>query len=234
MVFQHFSLFDTLTVSENIALGLPADTCLDDLEKRIVDTAAQYGLDIEPQRHVHTLSVGECQRVEIVRALLTSPQLLILDELTSVLTPQAVEKLFTTLRKLADQGCSVLYISHKLDEIRALCHTCTVMRSGRVTAACDPRRETPASLSRMMIGSEPPSIPHIEHAPGEIILSLRHLSLLQSHPFATPLSDISFDLRAGEIVGLAGISGNGQQELLAALSGEDTRAGFDMVMLKGE
>src|SRR5690606_26263201 len=143
MVFQHFSLFDTLTVTENIALGLPPDTRLDDLEKRIAETAAQYGLEIEPRRHVHTLSVGECQRVEIVRALLTSPRLLILDEPTSVLTPQAVERLFVTLRKLAAEGCSILYISHKLDEIRELCHTCTVMRSGKVTGTCDPRLETP-------------------------------------------------------------------------------------------
>ncbi len=234
MVFQHFSLFDTLTVTENIALGLPADTRLDDLEKRIADTAAQYGLDLEPRRHVHTLSVGECQRVEIVRALLTSPQLLILDEPTSVLTPQAVERLFVTLRKLADQGCSILYISHKLDEIRELCHICTVMRSGKVTGTCDPRLETPASLSRMMIGSEPPAMPHTDHELGDVVLSVRHLSLPKSHPFAIALSDISFDLREGEVLGLAGISGNGQQELLAALSGEDARAEPGRVLLKGE
>ncbi len=234
MVFQHFSLFDTLTVTENIALGLPADTRLDELEKRIADTAVQYGLEIEPRRHVHTLSVGECQRVEIVRALLTAPQLLILDEPTSVLTPQAVEKLFVTLRKLADQGCSILYISHKLDEIRELCHTCTVMRGGKVTGTCDPRLETPASLSRMMIGSEPPTMPHTDHEPGDVKLSVRHLSLPKSHPFAVSLSDISFELRAGEVLGMAGISGNGQQELLAALSGEDARAEPGMVMLNGE
>ena len=112
MVFQHFSLFDTLTVAENIALGLPGDTRLDELERRIADTAQQYGLELEPQRHVHTLSVGECQRVEIVRALLGKPQLLILDEPTSVLTPQAVGKLFETLRQLAAVGCSILYFSH--------------------------------------------------------------------------------------------------------------------------
>lgn len=232
MVFQHFSLFDTLTVTENIALGLPPSTSLDELEKRIRDTAAEYGLDIEPQRHVHTLSVGECQRVEIVRALLTAPQLLILDEPTSVLTPQAVEKLFITLRKLAAEGCSILYISHKLDEIRELCHTCTVMRGGKVTGTCDPRLETPASLSRMMIGSEPPSMPHTDREPGQVMLSVRHLSLPKSHPFAIELSDVSFNLHAGEILGLAGISGNGQQELLAVLSGEDTRAKPGQVLLR--
>lgn len=233
MVFQHFSLFDTLTVTENIALGLPPDTRIDELSQRISQTARQYGLDLEPHRHVHTLSVGECQRVEIVRALLGNPQLLILDEPTSVLTPQAVERLFETLRKLASEGCSILYISHKLDEIRALCHTCTVMRGGKVTGVCDPRNESAASLSRMMIGAEPPAIEHVQRAPGRPLLSVRDLSLPKAHPFATALSHISFDVCEGEIVGVAGVSGNGQQELLAALSGEDTRAGADRICLDG-
>lgn len=233
MVFQHFSLFDTLTVAENIALGLPADTRLADLERRIADTAHQYGLELEPQRHVHTLSVGECQRVEIVRALLGQPQLLILDEPTSVLTPQAVGKLFETLRKLAAQGCSILYISHKLDEIRALCHTCTVMRGGKVTGVCDPRQETDASLSRLMIGAEPPAITQKPYQPGKTMLAVRQLSLEKAHPFATALDGIEFEVKAGEILGVAGVSGNGQQELLAVLSGEDTRAERDTVLLEG-
>ena len=224
MVFQHFSLFDTLTVAENIALGLPQKEPIDVLERRIAETARDYGLDIEPRRHVHTLSVGECQRVEIVRALLGKPQLLILDEPTSVLTPQAVGRLFDTLRQLAAEGCSILYISHKLDEIRALCHTCTVMRGGRVTGVCDPRNETEASLSRMMIGTEPPALSAKPHTPGKVALSVKNLSLPKAHPFATELSDVSFDIHEGEILGLAGVSGNGQQELLAVLSGEDTRA----------
>ncbi|GAB3554044.1 ABC transporter ATP-binding protein [Noviherbaspirillum agri] len=234
MVFQHFSLFDTLTVAENIALGLPPDTDIHELSKRIETTARQYGLDLEPQRHVHTLSVGECQRVEIVRALLAKPQLLILDEPTSVLTPQAVEKLFGTLRQLADEGCSILYISHKLDEIRTLCHKCTVMRGGKVTGVCDPMEETAASLSRMMIGAEPPAVHAAERTPGDKVLSVRKLSLSKRHPYATELSDISFDLHAGEIVGIAGVSGNGQQELLSALSGEDPRAAADAILLNGE
>lgn len=234
MVFQHFSLFDTLTVAENISLGLPGRHTMAELEQRIAQKAAQYGLDLEPQRHVHTLSVGECQRVEIVRALLGEPQLLILDEPTSVLTPQAVQALFTTLRQLASEGCSILYISHKLDEIRQLCHSCTVMRAGRVTGVCDPRQETEASLSRLMIGSEPPAIRHNEREGGKVILQVKGLTLPRAHPFATPLSDISLDLREGEILGVAGVSGNGQQELLAVLAGEDRRAPGDALIFEGK
>lgn len=233
MVFQHFSLFDTLTVTENITLGLPSDTRLDELGERIIATTRQYGLELDPQRHVHTLSVGECQRVEIVRALLGKPQLLILDEPTSVLTPQAVDKLFDTLRQLAAEGCSILYISHKLDEIRELCHTCTVLRGGRVTGVCDPRNETDASLSRLMIGSEPPVISQHASQLGPVMLSVRDMSLPKAHPFATELRGISFDLCAGEILGVAGVSGNGQQEMLASLSGEDTRIRRDAILLEG-
>lgn len=234
MVFQHFSLFDTLTVSENIALGLPAKTNMRDLEARIFDTAQQYGLDLDPKRHVHTLSVGECQRVEIVRALLGKPQLLILDEPTSVLTPQAVRRLFTTLRQLAQEGCSIVYISHKLDEIRELCHTCTVVRAGKVSGTCDPRLETSASLSRLMIGKEPTSLADRLSQQGQQAMQVQALTLPKAHPFACELNGISFELRYGEILGIAGISGNGQQELLAALTGEDTRCPESAVLLDGQ
>ncbi|MEB0140569.1 ABC transporter ATP-binding protein [Undibacterium sp. CCC2.1] len=224
MVFQHFSLFDTLTVTENIALGLAPGINMSELAEQIRLTGATYGLELEPQRHVHTLSVGERQRVEIVRALLTRPQLLILDEPTSVLTPQAVQKLFVTLRQIAAEGCSILYISHKLDEIRELCHSATVMRMGKVTAHCDPAAETAASLSRLMIGESLP-LPAAPSAvtPGAVRLQLSQLTLPKAHAFATALASIELALRAGEIVGIAGVSGNGQQELLAALSGEDRR-----------
>ena len=112
MVFQHFSLFDTLTVAENVWLGLDKSLSLAEVTRRIQAKAGEYGLDIEPHRPVHTLGVGEMQRVEIIRALLSNPRLLILDEPTSVLTPQAVEKLFVVLHRLVEQGCSLLYISH--------------------------------------------------------------------------------------------------------------------------
>jgi len=234
MVFQHFSLFDTLSAAENVWLGQDAGQPLAEVTERIRTVAASYGLDVDPQRPVHTLSVGERQRVEIVRALLTRPQLLILDEPTSVLTPQAVDKLFVTLRQLASEGCAILYISHKLDEIRALCHHCTVLRGGQVTGEVDPREHSNASLSRLMIGAEPPALQHRPATPGAVVLAVQGLSLAQRDPFGTTLRDIALQVRAGEIVGVAGVSGNGQQELMAALSGEDTRAPRGSICLFGQ
>ncbi len=222
MVFQHFSLFDTLTVAENISLGLENPGPMDALSQRIAEVSERYGLALDPGRHVHNLSVGERQRVEIVRCLLQDPKLLIMDEPTSVLTPQEVTKLFETLRVLAAEGCTILYISHKLEEIRALCDRATVLRGGRVVGDCDPRRETARSLAEMMIGTElsaPERIP--QGQAGAPKLQVRHLSTTSDNPFATNLKDVSFEVRAGEIMGIAGVAGNGQAELMAALSGEE-------------
>jgi len=225
MVFQHFSLFETLTVVENVALALPGAQALDELAERITEVSTRYGLPVDPRRHIHALSVGERQRVEIIRCLLQDPRLLIMDEPTSVLTPQAVRKLFETLRQLSDEGCSILYISHKLDEIRELCHTATVLRAGKVTGECEPARETPQSMARLMIGKE---LPHCEHsqaaASGEVRLRLAGLSHAADDPFGVDLKDIHLEVHAGEIVGIAGVSGNGQQELLRAISGEEPLA----------
>ena len=234
MVFQHFSLFDTLTVAENVWLGLDKNLSLAEVSRRITATTQAYGLQLEPTRPVHTLGVGERQRVEIVRSLLTDPKLLILDEPTSVLTPQAVENLFVTLRQLAARGCSILYISHKLHEIRALCTACTVLRAGRVTGVCDPRDETNASLSRLMIGAEPPALEHREVALGATVLEVRDLSLSREDQFGVDLQQIALQVRAGEVVGIAGVSGNGQKELLYALSGEDTRAAAQAIQVAGQ
>jgi ABC-type uncharacterized transport system ATPase subunit len=234
MVFQHFSLFDTLTVAENVWLGLGKDLSLAEVAERIAQTANAYGLPIEAMRPVHTLGVGERQRVEIVRALLTHPQLLILDEPTSVLTPQAVENLFVTLRRLAAEGCSILYISHKLHEIRALCTACTVLRGGKVTGVCDPRQESNASLSRLMIGAEPPALEHREAKTGDVVLEVKQLDLASTEQFGCDLHQVALNVRAGEVVGIAGVSGNGQKELLYALSGEDTRADAASISIKGK
>jgi general nucleoside transport system ATP-binding protein len=233
MVFQHFSLFETLSVAENVWLGLDKHLTLAEVTQRISAKASEYGLDIEPSRPVHTLSVGEMQRVEIIRALLTNPKLLILDEPTSVLTPQAVEKLFVVLKKLSSEGCSILYISHKLHEIRELCTACTVLRAGKVTGHCNPQNESNASLSRMMIGAEPPALEHRAAHVGDVVLDVRHLTLPRIDQFGMNLSAVSLNVCAGEVVGIAGVSGNGQRELMYALSGEDTRADAAMVKLFG-
>ena len=224
MVFQHFSLFDTLTVAENVWLGLSKTETLTSVSQRVADIARAYGLDIDPARHVHSLSVGQMQRVEIIRALLTDPKILILDEPTSVLTPQAVNKLFVVLRQLATQGCSILYISHKLHEIRSLCTACTVLRGGKVTGVCSPAEESNASLSRLMIGNEPPALQRSRQAPGPRVLSINNLSLPREDQFGVSLDGISLEVCAGEVVGIAGVSGNGQKELMLALSGENPGA----------
>ena len=221
MVFQNFSLFETLTVTENVALGIPAKPDLVDLARRIATVSERYGLPVDPRRLVHSLSVGERQRVEIIRCLLQNPRLLIMDEPTSVLTPQATQKLFETLRQLAGDGCSILYISHKLDEIKALCDRATVLRAGKVIGTCDPRTETTSSMARLMIGRELPTCQHTEAAGGrEARLVIGGLIHASDDPFGTDLEDIRLSVHSGEIVGIAGVSGNGQQELLAALSGE--------------
>jgi len=234
MVYQHFSLFDSLTVAENVWLGLGRGRTLAQTVARLEAVSADLGLPIDPRRPVHALSVGERQRVEILRALLGAPRLLILDEPTSVLAPQAIEPLFAVLRRLAERGCAILYISHKLEEIRTLCHHCTVLRAGRVTGEVDPARETAASLSRLMIGAEPPPLQHRPAAPGAVALELRALSLPRATPHGRDLHAVDLRLRGGEILGIAGVSGNGQQELMALLSGEDRRAPPGALRLYGE
>ena len=160
MVFQHFSLFDAMTVIENIALGLDEACDKDELKGRVAAILESYSLPLDPEREVHTLSVGERQRIEIVRCLLQNPRLLIMDEPTSVLTPQEVDKLFGTLRQIASQGCAILYISHKLHEIKALCEAATILRAGRVVATCDPRVESTKRMAELMIGAELRQIEH--------------------------------------------------------------------------
>ena len=234
MVFQHFSLFETLNVVENVALALPNNPDLEELAEQITEVSNRYGLPVDPHRLVHALSVGERQRVEIIRCLLQNPKLLIMDEPTSVLTPQAVRKLFDTLRQLAEEGCSILYISHKLDEIQELCHVATVLRDGKVTGDCIPSEETPKSMASLMIGKELPVCQH--DAPtelGEVRLRLNGLSQDSDDPFGTDLKDIRLEVNSGEIFGIAGVSGNGQQELLHALSGEALLADNNAIEICG-
>ncbi|MBB3399571.1 MULTISPECIES: ABC transporter ATP-binding protein [unclassified Rhizobium] len=219
MVFQHFSLFETLTVVENIQLVVAGKKA--DLIQRIRALGRDFGLQVDPLAHVHVLSVGERQRVEIIRSLMTNPRLLILDEPTSVLPPQLVEKLFDTLRRLRDGGVSILFISHKLEEIRAICDRATILRGGRVTGHVDPREHDAHDLARMMIGRDMPEpMPAVPLSGGEKRLEIIGLDHRPDDPFAVPLSDITLTVRAGEIIGIAGVSGNGQSELASLISGE--------------
>ncbi|RUW23469.1 ABC transporter ATP-binding protein [Mesorhizobium sp. M4B.F.Ca.ET.215.01.1.1] len=235
MVFQHFSLFETLTVVENIRLVVPASKS--DLAQRIRALGRDFGLQVDPLAHVHALSVGERQRVEIIRCLMTEPQLLILDEPTSVLPPQSVDKLFETLRRLRDGGVSILFISHKLEEIRAVCDRATILRGGRVTGNVDPRDHDAHDLARMMIGRDMPQpMPAVAHSGGDKCLEIVGLDHRPDDPFAVPLSDVSLTVRAGEILGIAGISGNGQSELAALISGETVlpREKSDRIFMMGK
>ncbi|BBU54397.1 ABC transporter [Mameliella alba] len=234
MVYQHFALFESITVVENIALSMPGKMDLKRLAVRIRDVSERYGLPIDPDRLVLSLSVGERQRVEIVRCLLRQPKLLILDEPTSVLTPQAVRTLFKTLRQLAAEGCSILYISHKLDEVRELCHSATVLRGGKVTGETDPRQATSAELARMMVGSDLPEMTvdpsELSHLP---LLAVNNLSMASETATGTSLKSVNLEAYGGEIVGIAGVSGNGQGELAAAISGEKITSAAEDIILEG-
>ncbi|WP_413701816.1 ABC transporter ATP-binding protein [Psychromonas sp. KJ10-10] len=237
MVFQHFSVFETLTVQENIELGLDKAFVeqLTDLRAKIVEMSKKYDLHVDPDRYVHSLSIGERQRVEILRCLIQDVKLLILDEPTSVLTPHEVSGLFRVLKKLASEGGSILFISHKLKEVTELCDRAVILRGGVVTGECIPAQETPDSIARMMVGSDAELSESYPKANTEkVIFSASSLTLPPTHPFGCGLTDASLELRAGEILGVAGVAGNGQEDLLEVLSGEDIRANHNSILFNGE
>ncbi len=232
MVFQHFSLFNALSVAENVALGMEKPPRVGDLARQIREVSEMYGLPLDPFRIVGTLSAGERQRVEIIRCLLQDRRLLIMDEPTSVLTPQEVEILFATLRKLSAEGTAILYISHKLEEIRALCDHATILRLGKKVATCTPAESTARQLGELMVGTSFAAPASRAQATGAVLLEVTALSLPAPDAFGTPLREIAFQVKAGEVLGLGGVAGNGQDELLAALSGERL-APAGSVTLKG-
>ncbi|WP_372840704.1 ABC transporter ATP-binding protein [Phaeovulum sp.] len=233
MVFQHFSLFEALNVAENVALGMEDPPPLRQLAARIRAVSDAYGLPLDPGRIVGDLSAGERQRVEIIRCLLQDPKLLIMDEPTSVLTPQEVEILFATLRQLAAEGTAILYISHKLEEIRSLCDRATILRGGRVVGECDPRKRSAHELAELMVGAELKLTDRAGRHPGEVVLTVSGLNLEPASPFGPSLKDLGFTLRRGEVLGIGGVAGNGQEELLSALSGERPTS-HGTVTLKGK
>ncbi|MDH3196149.1 MAG: ABC transporter ATP-binding protein [Hyphomicrobiales bacterium] len=235
MVFQHFSLFESLNVAENILLGLPAGERRRGLADKIRTISHDYGLPLDPDATVHDLSVGERQRVEIVRCLLQEPQLIIMDEPTSVLTPQEADLLFVTLRRLAAEGRAILYITHRLPEVLELAERATILRRGRVVASADPKRESAASLANMMVGAKVGDVERsvMAQRDGEARLQVKDLSAPASGPFSIALKDISLAAHAGEIVCIAGVAGNGQSELFDALSGETRARSNEAICIDG-
>ena len=234
MVFQHFSLFENLTVAENVALGLDGKESFAAMSARLAQVSSDYGLPLDPKREVWRLSVGERQRIEIVRLLMQNPKLLILDEPTAVLTPQEADQLFVVLWRLRDEGRAVLYISHKLDEVKRLCDTATILRAGKKVATCDPRKETALSLARMMVGADIGEVkPASGRAAGVARLIINDLSLAPDDPHGVRLKSMALEVRGGEILGIAGVAGNGQDEFFAALSGERLTPHADNVIIDG-
>src|SRR5579871_5496468 len=234
MVFQHFTLFENLTVAENVALGLPPAESFAAVSERLRETARVYGLPLDPRREVWQLSVGERQRIEIVRALMQNPKFLILDEPTAVLTPQEADQLFVVLERLKSEGRAILYISHKLEEVKRLCDTATILRGGKKVATCNPKVETAGSLARMMVGTE---IKEVKAAGQRQItiprLVINDLCLEPDDPHGVRLQNISLELRGGEILGIAGVAGNGQDEFFSALSGERLSNDPGTVVIEG-
>jgi ABC-type uncharacterized transport system ATPase subunit len=237
MVFQHFSLFEALSAAENIALSLNDQTPISTIAAKAQALSYSYGLPLDPYSLVGDLSVGERQRIEIIRCLLQTPELIILDEPTSVLTPQEADKLFETLERLRSEGKSILYISHRLEEVKRMCDAATVMRHGKVVDHTDPRKETAASLARMMVGTE---VHAVVRAPIEGIekasplLEIKSLSRKPATPFSMPLRNISLNVRAGEIIGIAGVAGNGQGEFFEAVSGEAMQPEAGTIRIRGK
>ncbi len=220
MVFQHFSLFDALNVAENIALGMENPPPMGDLASRIREVSETYGLPLDPYRTVGDLSAGERQRVEIIRCLLQDPKLLIMDEPTSVLTPQEVDILFETLNKLRSEGTSILYISHKLEEIRTLCDHATILRLGKNVGECVPSETSARDMAEMMVGSTLQTPERSGREFGEVALDVSGLSVPSPSEFGTALRNVHMTVRKGEVLGIGGVAGNGQDELLGVLSGE--------------
>ncbi len=220
MVFQHFSLFDALNVAENIALGMENPPPMGDLASRIREVSETYGLPLDPYRTVGDLSAGERQRVEIIRCLLQDPKLLIMDEPTSVLTPQEVDILFETLNKLRSEGTSILYISHKLEEIRTLCDHATILRLGKNVGECVPAETSARDMAEMMVGSTLQTPERGGREFGDVALDVSGLSVPSPSEFGTALRNVHMTVRKGEVLGIGGVAGNGQDELLGVLSGE--------------
>jgi general nucleoside transport system ATP-binding protein len=220
MVFQHFMLADNLTVLENVTLGAEKLHGIRDAARaEIVGISERYGFGLDPDELVETLGVGERQRVEILKVLYRGAKIIILDEPTAVLVPQEVDALFDNLRQLKEQGHTLIFISHKLDEVLAIADDITVVRRGTTVASVKPDEVTSHQLAELMVGSELPS-PSTEDSTvtDRVLLSVRDIDVRDAAG-RPELTDVTFDIHAGEILGIAGVEGNGQSELVETLIG---------------
>ena len=218
MIHQHFMLVPSLSVTENVALGMGTSK-MQEVERQLEDLANEYNLIVDPKAKIWQLSVGERQRVEILKALYRNAKLLVLDEPTAVLTPQEVEDFFETLRKLADNGRGLIFISHKLPEVLALSDRITVLRDGKVSGMTAPSHTSREELAEMMVGRQVNLSPNkIAFEPGDVQLQLKSLTV-QGDKENIAVNNVSFDVRSSEIVGIAGVSGNGQRELAESIAG---------------
>ncbi len=221
MVFQHFSLFQALTVVENIQLALPYKQSLSSLSKQIKIISEEYGIGVKPSTRVFNLSIGEQQRVEILRCLLQNPSLLIMDEPTSVLTPQEAKQMFKVLKRFSELGGSILFISHKLSEVLTLAERATVLRRGKKIDTIYTEKKSTKQLAEMMVGEKIASpSSSLLCTSGKIVFEIKNLSRPQETHFSTSLKHINIQARSGEVLGIAGVAGNGQDELMEAMIGE--------------
>ncbi|MCP5025554.1 MAG: ABC transporter ATP-binding protein [Actinomycetia bacterium] len=235
MVHQHFQLIPVLTVAENVILGQELTKGifldLDEARRRILDIEQRYGLAIDPDAKVGDLSVGEQQRVELVKALFREADILILDEPTAVLTPGEVDDFFAVVRSLVDQGKSIIFITHKLREVLAVADRITVLRNGRVAGSADPKTATQQSLANLMVGRDVVfQVEKGDASPGEPVIRIEHLRV-DDERGVTMVNGLTLDVRAGEIFGVAGVEGNGQRELVEAVTGMRAKSGGTVEIL---
>lgn len=238
MVHQHFKLVEIFTVLENIILGVEPNTMgflqKADARKKVVELSEKYGLKVNPDAVIEKISVGMQQRVEILKMLYRDNEILIFDEPTAVLTPQEIEELLQIMRGFADEGKSILFITHKLNEIMQVADRCTVLRKGKYIGTVDVKDTTKEELSKMMVGRDISfSVDKDQAEPKEVVLSVRNVTVPSKTHKNNAVKDVSFDVRAGEIVCLAGIDGNGQTEFVSALTGLE-KMSSGTILLKGK
>lgn len=237
MVHQHFKLVDDFTTLENIVLGVETTKHgvlkMDEAQEKVLALSSKYGLAINPDSKVHDISVGMQQRVEILKMLYRDNDILIFDEPTAVLTPQEIDELMKIMRNLANEGKSIVFISHKLNEIKRVADRCTVLRKGKYVDTVDVDKATPEMLSRMMVGRNVQLVVEKDKAnPGEPVLEVRDLCVKGINSQKNKVSNVSFQARKGEITCIAGIDNNGQTELVLALAGMIPSTGS--IRLNGE